>query len=83
MSKQTKAAATSFLRVLAATFGAAVLMAWDGFADHDVGSWTWSTLGAFGAAVASAFMLSVVNWLRSGETRFGVGADGGPDSHEG
>lgn len=67
---EIKAMAASFLRVLLAT----VLTVYLGLADKNVASWGRAEWAAFGAAVVGALATTVVNFLRRGETRFGLKA---------
>lgn len=64
MNQQNQAALYSFLRVLAVALASAVLPFLTGPTDDIPGR-------AIGFAVGSAFLLTVINYLRPGETRFG------------
>jgi hypothetical protein len=76
MSKdQLTALGASFLRILVAAFSAAVLSVWSVTANHDIATWGTDNLRTFGLAVLGAVMVTLVNYCRTGETRFGVGAD--------
>ncbi|MFZ5852294.1 MAG: hypothetical protein ACOYY2_13000 [Actinomycetota bacterium] len=73
MNKHLKAAAASFARVLSAAAVAAYLAQ----GKTDLSTWTWDDVQTFGWATASAAVLTLVNWLRAGETRYGRHAAGG------
>lgn len=62
-----KAALFSFLRVLAVAVAAALLPLFTGADDYP-------TVRAVLLAVIPAFLLTVVNYLRPGDHRFGAGA---------
>lgn len=61
----------SFVRVLAASLGAALLATWQVTPDQDVVSWGWTGIASFAAAV----LLTAANAMRPGDTRFGRGVE--------
>lgn len=67
---QLKAMIASWARAFVTALLAAVPAAWEGMPSHDLSTWTWATVFAFTASV----LLTAINALRSGDTRFGVGA---------
>lgn len=64
-SRRNLAAFWSFLRVLLVAEASALLPLWVGAGDYP-------TLKAMGLAAVPAFLLTVINYLRPGETRFGI-----------
>jgi hypothetical protein len=72
-STELKAMAWSWLRVTLAALGAALITVWNTTPDHDLTHWTKADALAFAAAVATGTILTTINALRSGETRFGTG----------
>lgn len=71
--EQVRAAAASFARVFGATFLAALPTVWASTPNHDVASWGWAGVFAFVSAAA----LTAINAVRTGDGRFGSGADEG------
>lgn len=72
MPENVKALAASYLRVLLA----AVIAAVSGVLLAGVDVTTTVGLQSLGAAIVAAAVTTTVNFLRSGETRFGVGSEG-------
>jgi hypothetical protein len=73
-SAQLKALAGSFGRVLLATLTTAVAVVWASTANHDLLSWSVADVKAFASAVLGASVVTIINYVRKGDTRFGVGA---------
>jgi hypothetical protein len=67
----------SFGRVFLAALGAALVTMWQAEPNQDLTTWTDAKWKAFVAAVLMAALLTTVNAVRRGETRFGVGAQNG------
>lgn len=75
---QVRAAVWSMLRVFGAALLASIPAAWAAAPNHDVTTWGWTGAAAFAGAV----VLTAINALRSGDTRFGVGATTSSGKHE-
>lgn len=73
-TQQILAMAASFARLLVATLTAAVLSVWSVTENHDISTWGSDDVRTFALAVAGAALVTLVNYFRTGETRFGRGA---------
>lgn len=69
---ETRAMIGSFGRILAAALLAGLLTAWEA-SDQNAVSWDSSRWKVFGFAAIAAAVATLGNYLRPGETRFGVG----------
>lgn len=71
---QIKAALASFLRIFAAALVPAIVATWQMAGTHDWWNWSGDQWQAFAWAVLSAAVLTAINALRKGDTRFGRNA---------
>jgi hypothetical protein len=68
----------SFGRVFLVALGSAVVAVWEIEPNHDLTTWTDAKWKAFAGAVIMEVLLTGVNALRRGDTRFGRGSSSAP-----
>lgn len=64
----------SFVRVAMAAIAAALVTTWDASPNQNLASWGAPELKAFGIGVLAATAVTLINYLREGDQRFGRGA---------